>query len=138
MKLAIDSNIFIAFLQKDEAFFKPAAEILKNIADGKHYAVFSTLTYGEVMYGAPRYGSLQAVKLFFRSLRGAEPIAANGEICFLAAELRLKYPSLKLPDAIHLATALVASTDKFVTADRRLYTITAKEMKSELVIPTKT
>ncbi len=135
MKLAIDSNIFIAFLQEDDAFFKPATRILKSITDATHSAVYSTLAYAEVMYGAPPNGSLEAVKAFFNQLHGAAPIAADKEVCVLAAELRLNHQSLKLPDAIHLATALKAKTDIFVTADKQLYAIASKEIKSQLIRP---
>lgn len=37
-----------------------------------------------------------------------------------AAELRARHPSLKTPDAIHLAAALTAGCDVFLTNDRRL------------------
>jgi predicted nucleic acid-binding protein len=37
-----------------------------------------------------------------------------------ATELRAKYAALKTPDALHLAAALVARADRFVTGDRSL------------------
>jgi predicted nucleic acid-binding protein len=43
------------------------------------------------------------------------PIDLN--ILLNAAELRASYPGLKLPDAIHLATALAFGCDVFLTAD---------------------
>ena len=37
-----------------------------------------------------------------------------------ATELRAKYATLKTPDALHLAAALVARADRFVTGDKSL------------------
>lgn len=136
MKLALDSNVFIAYLQRDDAFFDSAKKLLEDIESKRYKIVFSTLTFGEVMYGAPPNGSLEIVKSFFNDMLGAVAVAADEEVCLLAAELRLKHSSLKLPDAIHLATALVSSADRLITADKKLYTFASNEIKCELLRPT--
>lgn len=45
-------------------------------------------------------------------------LAADKSVAELAGQLRQIYPILKTPDAIHLATAVVAKADQFVTNDR--------------------
>ncbi len=130
MKLALDSNIFIAFLQVDDEFFAASKELLEGISQNNVKAIFSTLVYGEVMYGSPPNSSLKAVKSFFNSLAGASEIPADKEVCFKAAELRQKYGSLKLPDAIHLATAIIGGVDIFITADMRLVNIADQQIKT--------
>jgi predicted nucleic acid-binding protein len=45
-------------------------------------------------------------------------------IAEVASDLRATYP-LRAPDALHLATAIVAGAEAFVTADRRLASIQA-------------
>ncbi|KAI9134019.1 PIN domain-containing protein [Acaryochloris sp. CCMEE 5410] len=46
-------------------------------------------------------------------------VAIDGEITVKAAQLRVQY-SLKLPDALQLATAIVSGCDGFLTNDFQL------------------
>lgn len=137
MRLALDSNVFIAYLHADDVFFNSAKQKLEQLDTGKDTAVFSTITFGEVMYGAVSTESLDDVRSFFSELSNFDAIAATEEICLLAAELRLRYLSLKLPDAIHLATAIVSKADILITADKKLFTIASNEIKTELLKPTR-
>lgn len=130
MKLALDSNVFIAYLQQDDAFFEFAKEVLKKVSTGENEAVFSALVFGEVMYGPHPNSSLGAVKEFFDELGSANSISADKDVCLKAAELRQQHTSLKLPDAIHLATAILAKADIFVTADKPLVKISSHEIKT--------
>lgn len=43
-----------------------------------------------------------------------------------AAELPADYPALRLPDALHVATAVQAGCDALVTADRRLTSVATR------------
>lgn len=129
MKLALDSNVFIAYLQQDDEFFDSAKTILEKLSENTVVAVFSTLVFGEVMYGAPPNSSIKTIKSFFNDL-GAVNVPADSAVCFKAAELRLRYSSLKLPDAIHLATAIIAKADIFITADKPLVKIASLEIKT--------
>lgn len=51
-------------------------------------------------------------------------VPIDGAVFHLATDLRAKYLKLKTPDALHLATAIVAGCDAFVTNDARLTTVT--------------
>lgn len=52
-----------------------------------------------------------------------------------AAELRARHAFLKTPDAIHLATALTAGCDVFLTNDRRLDRCGGGEIAVEVLAP---
>ncbi len=51
-------------------------------------------------------------------------VAPDVEICERAAELRARITRLRLPDALHLATAIASGASAFVTNDRDLAGIT--------------
>ena len=130
MVVALDSNVFIAFLEQaqDTDFFKAAAEIMRATANGTLDVVYSSIVFGEVLR-MPSGESLEPIKQFFSSLGGRD-YPADRNVCSLAAELRRKHPALKLPDALHLATAKIAQADKFITADRQLLRFAKLEMSS--------
>ena len=46
-----------------------------------------------------------------------EPIPLGRQELFLAAKLRATTPKLRTPDSLHLATAMLAGADVFVTGD---------------------
>jgi predicted nucleic acid-binding protein len=125
--VALDSNVFIAFIEQDE-FFETAAEIIQKIEHGMLDAVYSSIVYGEVMR-MPAGSSLEPIRQFFDTL-GGKDYPANRIVCSKAAELRRTYPPLKLPDALHLATAIIARADTFITADKRLLAVAKKEITS--------
>ena len=124
--VALDSNVFIAFFEQDNEFYKASAEIMKAIESGLLSVTYSALVYGEVMR-MPHGNSLEPIGQFFDNLNGQD-YPADRVVCSKAAELRHTYSALKLPDAIHLASALIARADIFITADKRLLAIALREM----------
>ena len=133
MVAALDSNVFIAFLSRDDAFYRSALDIIKQIDSGKTKAVCSSIVYGEIVYTARRKDTLSEVEHFFQQLSNCTAVPADKKVCIEAAKLRFKYTSLRLPDAIHLASALHANADVFVTADKRLAKIAKQEIKTNLL-----
>lgn len=130
MLVALDSNVFIAFLSHDDKFYKPALDIIKRIDSGKTQAVCSAIVYGEVVYTAKRENAIHEVGEFFDRLTHCVDMPADKKVCVEAAKLRVRYPTLKLPDAIHLATAVLTKADVFITADKRLAKIAANGIKT--------
>jgi predicted nucleic acid-binding protein len=128
VNIALDSNVFIAFLAEDPDFFDVSAEIMRKIENGQLNASYSSLVFGEVMR-MPADESLEPIKQFFNKLPGTD-FPADKTVCTKAAELRRKYPALKLPDAIHLATAIQSKVHNFITADKSLARIANKEISA--------
>lgn len=131
MLIAVDSDVLIAALSPHEEHSLIAQHLIRDIASGKHKAVASSLIYGEVLSVGTGKQPID-IEDFIEQIRNLSTTACDDEICLRAGELRLKHgSSLRLPDAIHLVTAMNSKSDLFITNDERL----AK--KSSEYIPTK-
>jgi predicted nucleic acid-binding protein len=102
--ILLDSTVIIGFLDVDDALHEVAVAKLKEVA-GSHPLVASTVSYAEVMTGVSLgHHPQKAVEGFFDVLiRELMPI--DRSVAARAAELRGKRISLRLPDALILATA---------------------------------
>jgi predicted nucleic acid-binding protein len=110
MTITIDSNIFIYWLEGESPFHTQATELLKEILDKGYNAVCSSIVMTEIL--AKPGASVEALL----------KLPVTWQDCTLgiatrAGQLRQSNPSLKTPDAIHLATALEAGALKFFTHD---------------------
>jgi predicted nucleic acid-binding protein len=133
MVIALDSNVFIAALSVKEDHSPNAQQLIRDIASDKHQAIASSIVFGEVY--SVRYAK-QPVDLlgFFSQIKNLATIPADDSICIKAGELRLEYsPTLKLPDAMHLATATIGKADLFVTNDEKLAKIAQKIITTKLL-----
>jgi predicted nucleic acid-binding protein len=72
------------------------------------------------------------VKKFDNWFKQIETLEYSREIFNLAAPLRADFPSLKTPDALHLATATFHNCDEFWTNDDRLDKIAPDLVKNML------
>jgi predicted nucleic acid-binding protein len=61
---------------------------------------------------------------------GATVVPVDRELARLAASIRERHRSLRLPDALSLATALVAEAE-LVTFDQRLRRVARKEQQAD-------
>ncbi|MGH7195214.1 MAG: type II toxin-antitoxin system VapC family toxin [Candidatus Saccharimonadales bacterium] len=121
MRLALDSNVLIAALAGHEKHSLVAQQLVRDIAGGKHQAIASSIAYGEVLGIASKSANELDVQNFFFHIQHFATIAADDDICLKAGQLRRRYGNrLKLPDALHVATALSAGVDVFITNDLSL------------------
>ena len=115
-----DANCFIYALERagsDRGRF-----ILGQLFDGNHRVIASTMALSEFLVSPYRQGTaaeVAAVRAGFQSLPGLELLPLTNEIADQAARIRAA-TNLQLPDAIHIATALVAGAEAFLTNDRQL------------------
>jgi predicted nucleic acid-binding protein len=120
MLIALDSDVFIAALSPHEEHSLIAQQLVRDIASGKYKAVSSSLIYGEVLsVGTGK----QPIDLddFVEQIRNLSTTACDDDVCLKAGNLRLKHgTSLRLPDALHLVTAIKNKADLFITNDERL------------------
>ncbi len=114
----IDTNIFIYFFQSHDAFGPAAKAIFEKVASGKWNAVTSVLTLSELLSIATQTEAKLIQTLYFETPH-LVTIDVDMTIASEAARIRREY-HFRLPDAIHLATALYANADMFVTNDKRL------------------
>lgn len=116
--IGLDSNIFIYFLEANPEFYAAATRIFERIEQKQLTAIASEMVYLEVL--ADSNLSLAQVRVLESGLRDLLPFAAVTEpVLFEAARLRREY-QLGALDAVHVASAVVAECEQFVTNDRQL------------------
>ena len=85
------------------------------------------LTVMEVLVVPRREGQTELCRRYrelFASFPQLTVVPIDQPIAEVASDLRATYP-LRTPDALHLATAIVAGAEAFVSEDRRLSQIAA-------------
>jgi predicted nucleic acid-binding protein len=117
-EIYLDSNVFIYAMEGSDRY-RRAVEILLEKTGGRFVSTTSELTIGECLIGA---ASPQLIALYLDLLNDGETVRTwpiTRSIIESAAELGREL-GVKLADAIHIATALVAGCTVFVSNDRRL------------------
>ncbi len=128
-KIALDTNVFIYVFEQHPEFGEKAKAILEHIENGFVEAVASSVSLTEILVKPIREGNLtleKQYKLLFSHFPNLTILPIDNVVAERAAYLRGKY-NIKTPDALILATALVAKAELFITTDQRLEIV--KEMK---------
>jgi len=120
--VALDSAVFIYFLEEHDEYLPVVEPLFKEIDAGWREAVTSSLTLLEVLVVPYRVGDLDLAhryeSLLTRS-RGLRTVDIDRNQLKAAALLRARY-RLRTPDAIQIGAALSSSSKTFVTNDRDL------------------
>ncbi len=121
--MVVDTAPFIYILESN-AQFAPLFEGLFEAAErGELTITLSTLALAEVLTGPYKAGQIVLAKQYEQVLNAFNVQTVSPAIAVLAAQLRAQY-RLKLPDAIHIATALEVGAHAFVTHDRDFSAVT--------------
>lgn len=118
----LDSNIFIYAVEKSHQWAEAAENLLGAIEEGTVHAVASELVLAEVRAKPFADRNVEHVEQYQRLLSARQSFSMTSvsrDILMLAAQLRGE-KSLKLFDAIHVATTHSAQCDYFLTLDERL------------------
>lgn len=118
-KLAVDSMIFIYYLNGDKDFYWG---VMREFAAAEEI-ILSTMGFGEILTGYERTDDKEgrlAFLSFFEHYPKISIVGFGKQEALIFARLRAEYPSLKSPDCIHLATAISAGADVFFTHDKKL------------------
>lgn len=124
----LDAGVIIAFLDGADAHHDAARSALSTSLDGAERLSIAASALAECLVG-PARRSTKAVELV-RTVIDRLPVSVvhlDEEIATQAAMLRARHRSLKLPDALVIATAEHSSADRLITTDRKWPT--AKAMK---------
>ena len=116
----LDAGVIIGFLDGDDSHHDSARAALSNALDHGDRLFIAASALAECLVG-PARRSLKAIELV-RTLIDRLPIVVvdlNAEIATQAAVLRARHRTLKLPDALVIATAATSSADQLITTDRR-------------------
>jgi predicted nucleic acid-binding protein len=121
-RVYVDSNVLIYAVEGVPATADPAKELIRFLRTEKELMFTSEIALAEVLAPSKRRGtwSLQVKRRVYMDLliwSGAvDLIPVTRDILISTADLRNVTP-LKLPDAIHLASAIYGKCGFLVTAD---------------------
>lgn len=118
----LDANFFIYVLEESEPWAEAARHILINLDRGECEAVTSELSLAECLVKPLELGRTEIAETyleFLQNRRSLVVVPVSREVLIEAAKLRA-HVRLKLPDAIHGATALQGGCASFLTNDDRL------------------
>ena len=118
----LDANVFIYAVEGYEKYSKLCAAILQSIEDMKIHAVTSELTLAEVLVHPLRDQKPEVASIYKDLIQpqfNLKTPPVTRDVLLRAATLRAT-STLRLPDAIHIATAQLNNSEFFFTADKSL------------------
>ena len=128
-RVALDADVVIAFLDAGDDQHDRAVRLVRDrLAAGDEILVGASV-YAEVMVRPLQRGAEAAVDAFLDGI-GASVVPVDRAVARLAAQLRARHRSLRLPDAMALAAAL-SSAAELLSLDQRLRRIAAREEPPE-------
>jgi len=122
--VALDTPIFIYHFEKSNKYFNLTKEIFSRLDDDEldFTAVTSVITLLEISVKPIKESRNDLLEEYSTKLLYDDKLTTfflDETIALRAAELRAKY-AIKTPDAIQIATAIIANTDAFITNDKSL------------------
>ena len=121
-RVYLDTNIFIYALEGYPEFAPVLAELFEAIDQGEVQAVTSELTLAETLVKPFMDGSVERQQAYQQSLQsspGLTLVPVSRAVLVEAARLRAAH-GFRLPDAIHVASARLASCSRFISNDKQL------------------
>jgi predicted nucleic acid-binding protein len=123
-RIYLDTNIFIYLIEDYDHFFSATTKLFELVDNEVLTVVTSEFTLAEVLVKPYETNNIGLQKAYLTTIQDSKTLImapVTKEILLSAAQLRAKFlKTLKLPDAIHLATALTSKCSLFVTNDRNL------------------
>lgn len=117
-RVALDADIVIAFLDPgDDQHANAVAELRPRLAAGDELLVAASV-YAETIVRPLQEGTDATVDQFFDAA-GISIVPIDRAVARRAAALRAEHESLRLPDAMSLATAITTGS-ALVTLDKKL------------------
>lgn len=121
-RVYLDTNVFVYAVEGYPQFAQEIRALFRAIDECQVHAVTSELTLAEVLVKPLADKNAELCRLYETTLwtsRGLSVLPVTRAILRDAAQLRAS-TGVRLPDAIHLATATVAGCDSFLTNDQQL------------------
>ena len=125
-KVYLDTNLWIYTLENYAQYANALGALWQALDEGTLAAVTSELTLAEVLVKPMQRNDTEQQAIceqFIRSTDHLSVVPVSRSILMEAAQVRA-HTQLKLPDAIHAATALSDNCTTFLTNDRQLKKLT--------------
>ncbi len=122
--VALDTAVFIYFIEKHEEFHPIVRPLFAAIDGGTLEAVTSALTLLEVLVMPYRVGDLALAGSYENALTRSRIrlVEIGPPQLRAAAQLRAVHRAIRTPDALQISAALSSGCSTFVTNDRNLPT----------------
>ncbi|MDN5931864.1 MAG: PIN domain-containing protein [Pseudonocardia sp.] len=124
--VVLDANIVIGFLRPDNALHRVTREALGGARQRGDTFILPATVLAETLVGTARErpDRIEAQIQTMIGLFGPERVV-DRDVAVAAARLRARHPSLRLPDALVVATGVVDNAT-VLTSDRRLGVVDAR------------
>lgn len=122
-RVYLDANVFIAAFEHVGAGSDHAWWLIRAVEDGEIFAATSELTLAEILVKPLERGQADLADGYGKMLVSAahfEVMPVQRDILIEAASIRARRNAIRLPDALHVATAKALSCSFFISNDRRL------------------
>lgn len=121
----LDSNIWIYSSQGTPAYKQALSSMFAAVDAGTLSVVTSELSLAEILVRPIREGNTLEQKTYIRAITNTKnsiAVPIERTVLIQAAKLRSR-TKLKLPDAIHAATAMSSQCTTFLTNDKQFRTV---------------
>ncbi len=123
----LDTNVFIYALEGYSEYMPILTDLFQAIDTGRISACTSELTIAEVLVKPMLDQNSELVTSYLKILQAGanfSVLPVDRSVLINAAKLRAEFRSqVRLPDAIHLSSALSCGCDNFLTNDKRLKSV---------------
>jgi len=123
----LDTNAFIYWLEGSPTYADQLRSLFGCLEGGKIQATTSELALAELLVKPIAEGNAameHACEEFLTSRRNLALVPVSRQVLLRAARIRA-LERVRLPDAIHVATALLSGCEVFLTNDRQLLQVSA-------------
>lgn len=129
-RIFLDTAPVIYFVERNPEYFARVEPFFQRLEAGDFVAVTSPITLSECLMHPIRDGAVELREAFEAAITfgcNTSFVVVDAAVSRRAAELRVQY-GFRLPDALQLATAMVAGCDAFLTNDLRLRQVTGLDV----------
>ncbi|PWV99032.1 putative nucleic acid-binding protein [Hoeflea marina] len=127
-RVYLDTNALIGILERRSELDGAQEQLVEDITDGEVEAATSELALAECLSKPIADRDEALVRIYLRLLatdsKFVRVVPVSRDVILEAARVRAG-TGIKLPDAIHLATARMSRCDAFISNDRRLASASA-------------
>lgn len=118
--VVLDSSILLGFIDPTDAHNEGAKLAIATNKHAGHSFLVPANVLAETMVGTARRGRefVERVRDLLATMFGPTRVI-DDTIAIEAAHLRARHRSLRLPDALVIATGIVDKADRILTADKR-------------------
>jgi predicted nucleic acid-binding protein len=120
--VGVDTTLFIYFIERNPTYVDIVRAFFQVVDRGECKAVTSVISLLEVLVVPFRNGDMDLVRQYNDILfdtEGLSTVSLSPVIAEEAARLRASY-TLRTPDSIQMATAIVQGATVFITNDKQL------------------